>query len=874
MDSIEIGSFGELLRAYRKKRHMKQQVLAAQLGVHYNTISKWERGLCLPDSKGMVIELAKLLWLNERETRLLLEASLTALSPYWLVPYQRNPFFAGRRELVDKLHNLLNAKAKKVARPCALTGLGGIGKTQLALEYAYRYANEYHAVFWVAAETQESILSSFLAIANLLRLAESEEKDQLRTLQAVLRWLSTHKEWLLIFDNVEDLALLKQYFPTARQGAIILTTRLHGMEGLAYPLNLSALSAKEGFHFLLLRSGLLDTLEADSEYAKRTQTIANLLVQDMEGLPLALDQAGAYIEFTKCSLADYRGMFQSDRIKLLNERSELAAHPLSVVKTFLLSFEQLTRVNAVAAELLKICALLAPEAIPEEFFTQGGPHLSSQLAEVTQDPYLFNQMIGAILSYSLLTRQQQSHTFSMHRLVQAVLRETMSGEEQKQWQENILVALEAIFPMTTGTGSDCGRLISQAFACVHACSTWQYSSLILASLLYKMADYLRSRADYGQAETLYKQALEMREEKLGAHHLDMAPLLCDLGNLYREQGKYERAEKLYQQALEIQRQEPGVQQLKIASSLKALANLYRRQGKFKQAGHVYQQVLEIQEQALGPDHLETACVHNGLAIVNCNQGNYQRAEQFSQYALRVLEGALGSKHPDVASALNNQAIVYYEQGKYEQAEELYQRSRSIREEVLGLDHPDTIASISNLAGLYCEQGKYAQAEELSLHARSQWVQALGADHPDTAYPLLNLARIAHGRGNYEQAEALYKQTLEIWERTLGTEHPDVAEALNYLANLYYQRDEYQQAEVLYQRALFIREVHLPPRHLLIAQTLYDFAMLRQAQSRNEEALALYQRALDIRQEIVGWHDPRTNEVCKRIRILQGKSQEE
>jgi DNA-binding XRE family transcriptional regulator len=270
-------SFGTLLKDFRKRRQMTQHHLAQTIGVHRSAIIRWEQGDFLPENKGVVLELAKYLYLNEQQTRQLLEASLTALSPHWLVPLPRNPFFTGREEILQALHAQLGAdQAIALTQSSALHGLGGVGKTQIALEYAYRHALHYSAVFWIGAQTDEHVISSLLCLAETLGLPERDEKDQQRVVMAVQRWLSTHQQWLLICDNIEDLSLLDRFVPYSRSGTILITTRCQTLGTFARGLDLFPMRQEEGILFLLRRA---KGLPADAT-SEQVQHLARLTSVD------------------------------------------------------------------------------------------------------------------------------------------------------------------------------------------------------------------------------------------------------------------------------------------------------------------------------------------------------------------------------------------------------------------------------------------------------------------------------------------------------------------------------------------------------------------------------------------------------------------
>jgi tetratricopeptide (TPR) repeat protein len=824
--------FGTLLKHFRQRQHLTQQQLAKAIGAHRNTIGRWEEGSFLPENKALVLDLARHLRLDEHEARQLLDASLIAPMPAWSVPYLRNPFFTGREETLATLHSRLGPGQQiALTQSYALHGLGGIGKTQLALEYAYRYALEYSAIFWIGAESVEEVHASVLRIAERLNLPERTESDQQRIVAAVQRWLETRGEWLLIWDNLEDLDLLPHFLPAMRQGAILITTRRQALGTVAQGIDLEPMEEEEGTLFLLRRAKVLEpeatgeqlrhlAIRKPGEYAAALE-----LVTTLGGLPLALDQAGAYIEETGCGLAGYLHRYEQQRVQLLDRRGISGRdHPQSVTTTFKLSHERVEREQGAAADLLRVCALLHAEAIPEELFEAGAIHLGPELAPLTADPSRFDQTIAVLRTLSLLQRQPETRTLSIHRLVQAVLREHMSEEEQAMWGRRLSTALNAVFPeVTHDSWHQCERLLPHVLAYAAAVPD-QAEDQALAEVLRKAADYLRERAQYEQAEPLYQRALHIFEQVLGPEHLAVARLLHSLATFYRMQGKYEQAEIPGKRALHIREQALGPMHPDVATSLNMLANFYSDQGKYEQAEPLYQRSLDIRKRALGPEH------------------------------------------PALASSFNNLAIFYTEQGKYEQAEPLFLRALSIRELALGPEHPDVAVSLNNLAFLASDQGKYEQAEPLLLRALHIWERALGPEHPNLASSFNNLAVLYTERKKYEQAEPLFLRALHIWEQTLGPEHPHVAELLNGLANLSQKQGRDEQAEALYQRALRIQEQYRSENHPETAQTLHDLSSFYQKQGNLREALSFAERALKIRTQFLG--DTHSKTIATRMLYTQ------
>jgi len=290
----------------------------------------------------------------------------------WNVPYQRNPFFTGREDVLAALHRALHTEnTVALSHPQGISGLGGIGKTQTALEYAYRYRKEYGAVFWVRGDSAASLTSSLVELANVLQLPERYKEDQEIIVQAVLRWLRLHPGWLLIYDNMDDLSIAEPYLPNAGPGHLLFTTRAYALSGLAQRLDIEKMEPDIGALLLLRRADMI-ALEALLDMANPDdQGMARAISRELDGLPLALDQAGAYIKEAPCPLLDYLPRYQARRSDILSVRGQFdQGYPASVATTWSLSFEKVREAHPASAELLNFCAYLSPDAIPEIMITQ------------------------------------------------------------------------------------------------------------------------------------------------------------------------------------------------------------------------------------------------------------------------------------------------------------------------------------------------------------------------------------------------------------------------------------------------------------------------------------------------------------------------
>jgi tetratricopeptide (TPR) repeat protein len=835
----EDGFFSDLLKEFRKRKKLTQSQLANRIEASREAVSLWERGEYKPETKGMVDTLVQALDLNDEEKRLLFEAYVGTASVLPLHNFpEHNPYFTGRETILKSLHAHLTAdKQVALIQAQAISGLGGIGKTQVAIEYAYRFREHYHDILWVAADSRETLMTSYLTLARHLRLREREEREQSKVIEAIKRWLREHKGWLLILDNIEDLELVREFVPAPRQGAVVLTTRRVETGRIAQAIVLDVMPEEEGILLLLRRTGYLGveaTLETATPHHREA---ARAIVHTVGGLPLALDQAGAYIAENRCSLSHYLDLFKQEQRALLQRRGTVPSdHPQPVTMTFSLAFEQIQQKNRATSDLLTVCAFLAPDGIPLEVITEGAAHLGTVLEAVAVNTLQLDQALEILQAYSLVRLDGESRTLSIHRLVQAVLRDTLEEEERSIWGERAMRAVNAAFPHAEhDTWPQCERLLPHALIATQYIETNQIISKEAGRLLHETASYLHDRARYPDAEPLYQRAVQVRERLFGSEYPEVAQSLNGLAELCREQGKFSEAEPLYQRTLQIRERHLGSEHPEVAQSLTNLANLYYQQGKYVEAESHYQRALHIFEKCLGREHLYVAYPLNGLATLYKDQGKFSEAEPLHRRALHIFEKCLGREHLYVAIPLNNLAELCREWGKYAEAEPLYQRTLAINMGALGSEHPEVARSLNNLADLYKDQGKFSEAEPLYQRALAIWEQQLGPEHHLVAHPLNSLARLSFEQRKYADAERLFQSALRIREQAWGSQHPETAETMYGLAQLREAQGSREEAKTLYTHVLAVREQALGVHHPKTTETRECLITLLGAMERHEEA---------------------------------------
>lgn len=740
------------------------------------------------------------------------------------------PNFTGRSGELAAVHEALWGEngAAAVTTPTAIHGLGGVGKSAIAREYARRHLHRYAGAWLVRAEQSTTLMEDLAALATILDPRLAGETNISRTarlgvVEAQKLARATGDPFLLILDNIELPKDVPEYVHGPGVHTLI-TTRFGRLGRHVSPVEISELPQQPA-ETLLLNS-------ADRQTGEGLHT----LLQALNGLPLALVQAGAYLrENPSESFAEY---LQALERRIAASSDDWPNDQKLVAATFEPSIERAERSAPGAAEMLFKAAFFDTDDIPIALLTED--HLAESARKAAD----------ALSRYSLVKSGASSKhgpSISLHRLLQAVLRANLNGADRSA---TLKAAAERLRARFSGNPKDVRNFPIVTPLTSHVVALGVFTpdddaSEALVKSLNDTARFFEARAEFAEAEPLFRRALRIREQSLGLEHPNVATSLNNLAVLLKNTNRVSEAEPLCRRALSIRERRLGPNHPDVATVLNNLALILQHTNRANEAEPVTLRALEIREQSLGPDHPDVATVLNNLALLLQNTNRACEAEPICRRALEIRENKLGSNHPDVAKSLNNLAVLLKNTNRVDESEPLFQRALAICETVQGPDHLDVAASLNNLALLRHETNRPSEAEPLYRRALAIREQRLGPDHPDVAAVVNNLALLLQNLNDVSEAEPLFRRALHIREKSLGSDHPDVATNLNNIAQLLQITNRACEAEPLYRRALTIWENNLGSDHPIVAMCLHNLAALLQKTNRDDEAEKFYRRSLAI-----------------------------
>jgi tetratricopeptide (TPR) repeat protein len=638
----------------------------------------------------------------------------------------RNRHFSGRDVLLTELHARMRAAAVTAVLPQeAVHGLGGVGKTELAIEFGHRFGSDYDIVWWIPAEQPVTTSAALAELAGRLRVPPAA--DQAATIGALFDLLRGRDRWLLIYDNAEDPVALRGLLPPAGGGSVLVTSRWAAWGRQAEPLRVDVLDRTESVQFLTRRTGLTD-VDGLAELAE--------LVGD---LPLALDEVAAYLEQTRVGLAEYLALLR-DRARDLFGLTP-SAHPAyglavggadadqrRVATVWSVSLDRVRATAPAAEALLGLFAFLAP-TVPRALAPGYPETLPDALAEVVADPVRYNATLAAAGRYSLI--DLDADEVGMHRLVQAVVLSRLSPAEERAGVLSAVGLLRAAFPNSSWEPSSwtvCETLLPHMLVvCEHA-QRLSGGGEQTGWLLDRAATYLRERGQYRQAQPLAVRAVALTETALGAQHVDVAWRRAELARVMKELGDFVGARAQYEQILRIAGI-AGADEDDIAVWRDGLGSVLKDLGDLDGARTQHERALQLGKAVLRPDHPDVASRHSNLGRVLHDLGDLDGARTQYERALQIGEPALGSDHPDVGIWRNNLGLVLLDLADLDGARTHLERALQIGEAVHGPDHPTVGTRRSNLGGVLLDLGDLNGARAQYERALEITEAARGSDHP-------------------------------------------------------------------------------------------------------------------------------------------------
>ena len=735
------------------------------------------------------------------------------------LPFVRNAFFVEHDSVLTHIEEAL--KSKNIA---VISGLGGAGKSQTALEYAYLHKNDYStAIWWIEAASPETLLKNFKDLLRKFNMSDQttskrrdygitiqgnaaeshfikvelnqNEIEDFSEVQQVLQdWYSKYSKWLIIFDNVETEKEIRLWLPRSKNGHVIITTQYKKLS-VGEPIDLDIWTDDEAVRFLRKRD--IRFVEMDG---------AEALAKELQCFPLALEQAASYLIHNNETTFDaYINAFKENSKSLLSKGQPLD-YENTVAGTWQITLEKL---SDSAKQLLLICSFLAPDNIPISLLFCNNGELPEPLNNVATDSFTFGEPLTELLNYSLLKKTSDG-LFSMHRLLQTVLRNSLDVNLKRSFIDCAVIALVDNMP--------------KAFD--------DYEMLDLFSLL---------EPHYLSALQHLKSGFVIRKNKLMTTASDA---YASLANGYRHFGKYDFALEADIKALNCSEKLYKEDSIEAPLIYFNIAEDYIKLCNYDKALEYSKKSYNLRVKTCFGHDKDFISVFLQLAEIYRYTQKYDLAIKFSQQALRGAEG-LGLKNDSyMATLYNNIAKVYEEADDLQSSLECYEKALEINKNINGEEHPDVALNYHNMAALFCQTQQYDEALELYMKALQIREKCFGVDNFRTAETYNDIARVFSDQKDYKNALTWQLKDLEVCEKMLGTSHLDTAITYNGLGHIYCGLKDHEKALEWWNKALVIRREKLGEAHINTLSIYYDIANMYMSQKSFDDALKMYKVILD------------------------------
>ena len=761
------------------------------------------------------------------------------IPPVWNVP-TRNATFTGRNDVLEKLREQLVGSSTAVVLPLALYGYGGVGKTQVALEYAHRYMADYDIVWWVPSEQPELVSPAFADLASRLSIRVGENiAEAAQAAQEALRRGTPYPRWLLIFDNADEPASLETFFPGGT-GHVLVTSRNPAWSRVAEPVEIDVFTRQESLEHLQRRVAALSDEDAI------------MVAEALGDLPLAIEQAGAWLAETGTSAAEYVEQISKQSAVVL-ALSQPIDYPTPVAVTWQLAFDRLQAQSPAAARLLELCAYFAPEPISLSLLYSD--QMISSLVGLDprlKEKIILGQLIREIARYSLAKVDRGNNSIQVHRLIQAVIRARLeTGDTWETTAHEVHRVLVGARP-SQGDIDDPENWPSYNWIWPHlgASLASQCDEEATRQLLIDRVRYLWKRGEYDSAFQFGHRLEEQWQERLGPDDRQTLYLRFHVANVLRSQGRYAEALAENTDVYNKQREVLGEEHPHTLQTAGGIAGDLRGLGRFHQALEMDRETYASFKELFGEDEPSTLRAANNLAIDLRLVGDCFQARDLDLDTMTRRQVVLGPNHPYTLHSASMLARDMREAGDFDGSAELLRETYQRYSAILGEDWVDTLRTAKSLAVSLRKVGELGEAYQLTKETSQRYRQNFAPDNPDALACQLNLACDLSALDEKRDAYAIANDVLKTYERTLGLKHPFTLAAANNMSTYLRGTGEVQDGLLLAQSTLrSLREV-LGDEHpftlscaVNLANCLHDIGQFGDAEAIQRDTIAKLRETL-------------------------------
>ncbi|KAJ5151400.1 uncharacterized protein N7482_010652 [Penicillium canariense] len=771
-----------------------------------------------------------------------------------------NRHFTGRESTLDELKNKLFLQAN--TEKLALFGLGGIGKTQVALQLA-RWVKAHVpdcSIFWAPALSLESFEQACAQIAKELQIYQNADGES--AMEMVHRQLSSDKagKWLFIVDNADDVDLLSdeldQHFPASKNGVTLLTTRSREVAmsfAGRHIVELQKMTIEEGIAFLTKIVG-------EESLCGKESTIQ--LLEELNFLPLAISQAAYYICRNDGTTTRYLEIMQKtekDRMRLasrnFHDSTRYRKMPNAVTTTWLISFNQIKGSDPSAADLLEFMSYLEPKAIPRSVL----PTLNSEEE--------MEFAIGTLCSYGFLTRRDNEDMFDMHSLVQLSTRMWITDAQKTQQIIAIVTQhMERCFPSDEYTNREIWRIyLPHALKILRREESRDVRERY--SLLSKVGKCVLAGGRAKEAVNLFRDVCAWSQSHHDEEHPSRLASQHELARAYQSNGQIKQAVELLEHVVAVRERTLDEEHPSRLVSQHVLAGAYQSNGQIKQAVELLEHVVAVRERTLDEEHPSRLASQHELARAYQSNGKIKQAVELLEHVVAVQERTLDEEHPSRLASQQELAGAYQSNGQIKQAVELLEHVVAVQERTLDEEHPDRLASQHVLAGAYQSNGQIKQAVELLEHVVAVQERTLDEEHPSRLASQHELARAYQSNGKIKQAVELLEYVIAVRERTLDEEHPDRLASQHELARAYQSNGKIKQAVELLEHVVAVQERTLDEEHPDRLASQHVLAGAYQSNGQIKQAVELLEHVVAVKETTLDEEHPSRLVSQRALRIV-------